>query len=228
MPSKFTYLLIDLGTILVPFIFSFHPKLNFHKTWKAYWPANICIALLFIGWDILYTKIGVWGFNENYICGIKFFNLPIEEILFFICVPYSSVFTYHCFKILIKDLNVPTTLISILLSVALLIIGILNIDKLYTSVTFIAMSLLLAFIGLVRKDVWLKHFLFTYLIILIPFFIVNGILTGTWINEPIVWYNNNENLGIRMLTIPFEDTFYGMLLLLLNTWLYELFLQKRT
>ena len=105
MSNKFTYLLIDIATILVPFIFSFHPKLNFHKTWKAYWPANICIAILFIGWDILYTKIGVWGFNENYICGIKLFNLPIEEVLFFVVVPFSCVFIYACVKAYFAKIN---------------------------------------------------------------------------------------------------------------------------
>jgi lycopene cyclase domain-containing protein len=44
---------------------------------------------------------------------------------------------------------------------------------------------------------------------LIPFFIVNGILTGSFIEGEVVWYNNNENLGIRILTIPIEDIVYA-------------------
>ena len=226
MSNKLTYLLIDLGTILVPFIFSFHSKLNFHRTWKAYWPANLIVTLLFIAWDMLYTKIGVWGFNENYTCGLKISNLPIEEVLFFICVPYASVFTYHCFKLFFRNIKINQFYVSVFLVIGLSITGLIFVSKLYTAVTFLSLSCLIIYLSLFAKAKWLPHFYFSYLIILVPFFIVNGILTGSWIDEPIVWYNNTENMNVRILTIPFEDIFYGMLLLLLNTWLYERNLQK--
>lgn len=62
-------------------------------------------------------------------------------------------------------------------------------------------------------------FLIAYLIILIPFLVVNGLLTAI----PVVLYNDNENLGIRLYTIPIEDVFYGMLLIMMNVAGYERF-----
>lgn len=58
---------------------------------------------------------------------------------------------------------------------------------------------------------------------LIPFFIVNGLLTGTFISGEVVWYNNAENLGIRIGTVPIEDVFYAFSMLYMNLILIEKF-----
>ena len=64
------------------------------------------------------------------------------------------------------------------------------------------------------------------MLFLIPFIIVNGILTGSWIEAPIVSYNPSENMGIRLLTIPVEDIFYGFEMILLNIYFMHLFEKK--
>jgi lycopene cyclase domain-containing protein len=46
---------------------------------------------------------------------------------------------------------------------------------------------------------------------------VNGFLTAI----PVVLYNDEENVGIRLYSIPLEDVFYGMLLLFMNIVIYE-------
>jgi lycopene cyclase domain-containing protein len=64
---------------------------------------------------------------------------------------------------------------------------------------------------------------------ILPFFILsNGILTGSFFIEPIVWYNDVENLGTRLFNIPVEDIFYGMLLIFMNIELYLYFKHKKT
>jgi lycopene cyclase domain-containing protein len=222
------YLIINLGAFIVPFIFSFHPKLQFYKKWSSFLPAIFISALLFIAWDIYFTKLGVWGFNPRYLSGIYFFNLPIEEVLFFICIPYSCLFTYHCFQVLIKHeyLFSNEKLISLFLIFLLIVTGLAHFNRLYTSVTFISLAFFLGILKYFFKVEWLSRFYFSYLILLIPFSIVNGILTGSGLEEPVVWYNNQENIGLRLGTIPFEDIFYGMMLILLNVSVYNYFQRK--
>lgn len=229
MMEKFTYLLVVTGAVLVPFLFSFHPRLRFWQNIRYFMIANLITAVLFILWDVYFTHLGVWGFNDRYVTGIYVQGLPLEEILFFIFIPYACLFSYHCFGVLLtKDytfFNAPW--ITLVLSGSLLLLAALFFDRAYTSVTFSLSGVFLFYLRFFRKPHWMGQFYFTYAIMLVPFFIVNGILTGTGLAEPVVWYNSGEIINLRLLTIPVEDVFYGMLLIGLNIFFYELFLGKR-
>lgn len=220
--ERFLYLVLDLGALIVPLLFSFHPRIRFDKQWRAYWPACITVAALFIAWDSAFTSIGVWGFNERYLLGPRILGLPIEEVLFFICIPYACVFTYHVFGTFKDD---PWNArigrwVTWGLVVLLAVVGVWNVDRWYTVTTCAGLALALAALG--RSGArFIGRFLVTYAVILVPFFLINGILTGSFIQDEVVWYNDAENLGIRLGTIPVEDVFYGMLLILLNVVLFE-------
>jgi len=172
--------------------------------------------------------MGVWGFNPEYLMGIYVFSLPLEEILFFICIPYACIFTYEAVGFFSKGdpLKKYEGNITLLLIIGLVAVGLISLGKWYTSVTFLLCAGYLAYLHLKKKPTYLAKFYLSFLFILIPFFIVNGILTGTGIPGEIVWYDNAENLGIRMATIPVEDTFYGMLLLLMNVVIFETLQEK--
>ncbi|HLN53216.1 MAG TPA: lycopene cyclase domain-containing protein [Lentimicrobium sp.] len=217
------YLLINLASIIIPIIAGFDSRLKFHKKWKFLFPALISTMLIFIPWDIIKTDLGVWGFNPKYIMGVYFINLPIEELLFFIAIPYACIFTYHALALVIKSESSNSVFnnLSLLIGISLSIIAVLNHEKTYTFVTFLATGIFLIAHRFLLKPVYIAKFYFSFLVILLPFFIVDGALTGLFTVEPVVWYDNSENLGIRLSTIPVEDFVYGLLLLLMNTTIYE-------
>ena len=62
-----------------------------------------------------------------------------------------------------------------------------------------------------------------YVVALVPFYIVNGLLTAI----PIVLYNNLQNMAIRVGSIPIEDHFYCMAMLLMNVGFFEYFKPKK-
>lgn len=225
---KFTYLLVNLCSIAVPFAFSFEKKVQFNKNWKALFPALFIVAVLFLIWDGIFTAQGIWGFNENYITGLKLFNLPLEEILFFICIPYACLFSYEVLNYFVKRdlLGKYARHGATILAYILVALAFKYSDRAYTFWTSLfTLLFLLVHLVLLKKKYW-SRFVFAYLIILVPFFITNGILTGTGLEEPVVWYNDQENLGIRLLTIPVEDSIYGFLLIGLNITLYERLKEK--
>ncbi len=220
---KFTYLLIDFFSVLVPFLFSFHPGLKFYKNWRSLFPAMLLTGIVFIAWDMYFTHLKIWGFNPAYLTGAYIGNLPIEEVLFFLCIPYSCVFTYACLNMMIKynisgsnQMVISSALITVSIFMAIWFHA-LN----YTSYTFAALSVLIFTTQFILKASWLSRFYVTYLLLLLPFLIVNGLLTGTGLASPIVWYNPAHIIGLRILTIPIEDVFYGMDLILLNVMIYS-------
>lgn len=221
--KHYLYLSINFFSFILPFFLSFHKKSAFYKTWKYLVWAIVLPGILFVLWDQYFTHLKIWGFNPEYVTGLYIGNMPIEEILFFICIPYACVFSYFIIIYLIpKDYFAKhQRTISIAIIVIMLLIGCLHVEKLYTCVTFIGLAGYMALLEFVIKAKFLGRFYFSYLFMLVPFFLVNGILTGSFIDREIVWYDNTHNLGIRLGTIPVEDVFYGMLLLMMNVSVFE-------
>ena len=224
--KQYTYLIIDLACIFVPFIASFYPKHAFYKEWKWFFPANLLVAAFFLIWDYLFTDMKIWGFNPDYLTGWYIGNLPIEEVLFFICIPYACVFTYFAFKYLIHNnpLKAQHRKLSLLLAVGLLGLGLWGLPRWYTSTTFLLTAAYLGYCLFVKKDLAFAYL--AYFSILPFFFASNGLLTGSFLEAPIVWYDHTENLDFRLGTIPVEDSIYGLLLILWNIDLYEYFKNK--
>ena len=88
-----------------------------------------------------------------------------------------------------------------------------NMNQWYT-LSACSLSALIVIFVMKQKYIWYPRAIFAFVVALIPFFIVNGILTGAATDEPIVWYNDAHNTGIRLLTIPLEDVFYNFSLLI--------------
>jgi lycopene cyclase domain-containing protein len=212
------YFFLNIASFFIPFLYSFEKRMKYIKRWKAVFLALFITAIFFIIWDVIFTKIGVWSFNPRYHSGIEWFDLPIEEWMFFICIPYASIFIHFAFhyffpKVALTNKTVKFLYASIV--IVLLPTVIIHFDKLYTVINYSVLILLLTYTVFKAPNILNTYFI-TFLIVLIPFSIVNGILTGSFIEEPVVSYNNNENLGIRLGTIPIEDVGYAFSMLLMS------------
>lgn len=206
--GKYTYLLIDFGALFFPLLLSFDKKVAFYKRWKSVFAAIFITAVPFLIWDYFKTDAGVWAFSPKYTIGIKLGNLPIEEVLFFIIVPYSVIFINACIK---AYFGTPLAKLDSILQGSLLALSVgiilLHYDKTYTLVVSISVIIYTIIYRILGKGEGLA---ITFLIHLIPFFIMNGLLT----NIPVVLYNEEEYMGYRIFGIPFEDALYSYSMLL--------------
>ena len=196
---KWLYLFLNIGSFSLPFLYSFNKDMRFIKRFKDLMISIPLTGLMFIIWDIWFTHIGIWGFNSTYHLGFTILNMPLEEWLFFFCIPYACLFTHYAIQHFKMNWVLPTRLTkNITIGLIALSIGVaaFNTDKLYTLVNFTILALVLI-AGLIYKLDILKRFYISFVFILLPFLLVNGMLTGSFIQQEVVWYNHTENLNIK-------------------------------
>jgi lycopene cyclase domain-containing protein len=92
------YFWINILTIIGPLALSFDKKVAFASKWRLILPAILIPAFLYLVWDFIFTRLGVWHFNSEYIFGAYVLNLPAEEIGFFLAIPYACLFIYECLR----------------------------------------------------------------------------------------------------------------------------------
>jgi len=210
------YLIVVLLCLAGPLALSFEKNLRLYKRWKYLIPGILIAMVIFGGWDIIFTHIGCWQFNPRYNSGIYFFNLPLEEYLFFICIPYACAFSYYAIEFhfpryIVNELG--TKVLTILFVAGSLAVSISNTDRTYTFINFLVLAIVVALSYFFARKVLARYYAI-FPVLIIPFLIVNGILTGTGIDQEVFSYNEDVILSIRILTMPIEDLFYAFSLLL--------------
>lgn len=226
--TTWLYAYLHLFSFVPVFLLSFDKRVHYYTSWRYLMPATVIFAALFIAWDVVFTEMNVWNFNESYFLGIRFLSLPIEEWAFFFTIPFCCVFIYECLNYYIsKDLLAPyEQRISQVLITLSFLGGFLFWDKIYTSTTLFLTGGFMLYHYLFLPNYYRARFYFAYLVIIIPFLIVDGVLTGGYTAEPIVLYNPAEFLNVRIGSVPIEDGIYGFLLMMGVVTLLEYFRRK--
>ena len=216
---------VILGSITGPFLLSFDRKVAFYKYWKALFLAIVPVAIVFLIWDEYFTINKIWGFTPRYLAGYYLGHLPVEEVSFFLIVPYACFFIYEVLQSYFP--NFETQRLGQILGFAItssgLVFGTLYMENWYTASASLCAAILTIGLFFVKRVAWYGRFAFSYLVVLVPFLIVNGILTGAVTDEPVVWYSADHIMGPRIYTIPVEDLFYNYAMLLPMSALYERF-----
>lgn len=225
---KFTYALILFFTVIICLIASFDRRIKFNQHFSAFLKAAIVVAIPFIAWDVYFTAKGVWWFNTDYTMGLNIAGLPLEEMLFFIFIPFSCVFTFYTIDKYYKwnALSGFNNILVFVSVIVLSVVALLNTDKIYTLVTAVVTIATLIYLHFISRSEWITKASVVFTILMLGFFPVNGILTGSFIENPIVNYNPNDFLGIRMFTIPIEDAVYGYSQFLLVLYFFKQFQRK--
>ena len=209
-----TYLIINLLVLLGPLALSFDKRVAFWRQWKRLALCIPPVSAIYLLWDVVVTERGHWSFNPEYAGSWRLLGLPLGEWLFFIVVPYACLFLYEVAKAYFPR-KFHANLFHIraigLIGIALLLWGAyLFRSQAYTVLALLSAAAWLALTLLTRPRLLGEiHVLWFFLLSIVAFLLVNGILTGL----PIVRYNPRQIWNIRIITIPLEDLFYNISML---------------
>ncbi|MFO7677343.1 MAG: lycopene cyclase domain-containing protein [Thermoplasmatota archaeon] len=211
------YLILNAIILSIPLLLSFKWKFSYYKYYKPLF-ASICIVgLVYIIWDAIVTARGDWWFNPEYLTGIKIVGLPIEEIMFFITVPYSCIFIYENLEYFLPDKKIKfNKIFYTVLTILFIVFGLVFYHQDYTILALFSCATFFIIALWKMPDILRSRNYWLYIVIsMVPFLIFNYLLTSL----PIVLYNANAIWGGdgmwngRFLSIPLEDFFYNFSML---------------
>jgi lycopene cyclase domain-containing protein len=79
----------------IPLALGFAPPLKLYRHARALFYSIALIVVIFGAWDVYATSRGHWCFNPSGVLPLRIINLPIEEVLFFIVIPFCCIFTWE-------------------------------------------------------------------------------------------------------------------------------------
>jgi lycopene cyclase domain-containing protein len=219
--SSFTYLAIDLLIIIGPVLYSRDKRLSYYRYYPAVGLSTLVVGALYIAWDIVVTAWGEWSFNRRYVTGINVWNLPLEEVLFFVTVPYSCLFIYEAVLYYSKSAACRIQSMTFLLFAGILtVMGLVFSHQGYTMKALLSSGLFLICAVVANRNLIADRRYWLWLAICyVPFLVINSVLTAL----PVVQYNPEAIWGHRFVTIPLEDFFYNFSMLSFYLWFYLFF-----
>lgn len=218
--KNFLFLTLIIVLIFFSLIKSFDKSMQWGKKMKYILPAVIITSAFFLILDVNFTHARIWSFNSAYTLGKDIKGLPFEEWLFIPVILYSCIVVYETIKVKMTsyDYTNPLLAFSLVLIVIFALIGYFFRQQIYTFTVFVFSAVYLGyavFRNLLKQNI--TSFYISYLVMLIPFLILYGILTSL----PLVEYHPAGILNIKVLTIPVEDFAFFFLMLLMSTTIYE-------
>lgn len=213
------YFLVLILIVIAPLLYLFDKRVSYYKKIKRLLVSSAPLIMAYLVWDTLFTGFGVWHFNPSFTLGVRIFRLPIEEILFFPSAIFSMIFIWEVMKFYLKEVKFCggkyLGIIWVFVNTA---IALNNTEYIYTNAVAVANITTTLYVIFMHPDILQRRLVWAFLFFsIIPFFAINSILTSL----PVVTYNPEAILGVRVGSIPVEDFLYNIALLMATLVFYE-------
>lgn len=222
---NYTFLLLNLGLLLMPFLFAIDKNtFGLAQISKTILPSFL-VAIIFSGLALLLTILTVWQFNGVYVMGINYKTYPVEQSMFFFSFSFAGLNIYQYLNEKfpnnkLQQFSLTASNLVLGVCVAILFFG---YSKWYTAITFGTLFGLLLYIEYVNKLRFMYRFYRAYVASLILFAVCFVLISQL----PITTYLPAETLKMNVADIPIESFFFIMAMLLMAVYVLEWFNAKK-
>jgi lycopene cyclase domain-containing protein len=100
--DRWQYLIVLAGCLAITLPLEIFGDGVYRRAWRAVC-AILPVAAVFLLWDEAAIGKHVWAYNCAYITGAHIpFQMPIEEVLFFIVIPLCALLTYNAVSAILE------------------------------------------------------------------------------------------------------------------------------
>ena len=93
------YLLVLLGCLIGTAPLELVLGTRVYARWRRLGLTLLPVVAVFTLWDVLAIRAGHWGYDPRQTTGIRFGNVPLEEMLFFLVVPTCSILSMEAVRV---------------------------------------------------------------------------------------------------------------------------------
>lgn len=96
MDDHFQYLLLMAGCLLITLPLEFALRARVYRRPRRLLLSVLPVLVVFLVWDVVGIVRGHWWYSAEYTTGIRFaFDVPLEEVVFFVVIPICALLTYE-------------------------------------------------------------------------------------------------------------------------------------
>jgi lycopene cyclase domain-containing protein len=91
----YAYLWLDLVLFCIVVALAVWKRELFAGEWRWVYPAVLFPSILFLIWDAVFIRLGVWSINRDRITQNYLYNIPWEEVGLFLAIPLLCLLIYE-------------------------------------------------------------------------------------------------------------------------------------
>lgn len=96
MDHRYEYLLLMAACLLITLPLEFVFRARVYRRPRRLLLALLPVVVVFSVWDVVGIVRGHWWYNQRFVSGIHLpFAMPLEELVFFVCIPICGLLTYE-------------------------------------------------------------------------------------------------------------------------------------